>query len=422
MSGAEPAAKAESGIYCYGRRFGLIFLLLQGWWFALVPGSGQMYDWSSRLWQPVVAATGRALHLPQPVVLVPSGSSDKLFDYVQLLDVLALAALGAAAWLTVERRRRHEQVYGGLLRLFLRYEVAALMLSYGIAKVLEIQFPAPQGARLVEPFGAASPMGLLWTFMGFSRPYKVFLGVAEMGGGLLLLFRRTTPLGALVVAGIMTNVFMLNLCFDVPVKLGSGQILVMALLVLGPDLRRLAHVLVLNRPAAAVVLDREWPRRWMRWAAAGLKVALVGWILYANALDEVVEALQPEVHWAVEGLYRVETMVRGGQVEAPDLSNGGRWRYVAIDSQLARVVIRHIDDSAERFGAKVDAARQKVTLTPSGGPPIEVSYERRADGGMSWTGVFGGQPVTARLVPVDLHTFLLRNRGFHWISETNFNR
>jgi len=39
---------------------------------------------------------------------------------------------------------------------------------------------------MIEPLGEFSPMGLMWTFMGYSKGYNRFVGGAEMLGGILL--------------------------------------------------------------------------------------------------------------------------------------------------------------------------------------------------------------------------------------------
>src|SRR6185436_5234324 len=111
------------------------------------------------------------------------------------------------------------------------YQLFAQMLSYGIAKVLKLQFAAIGPIGLLRTYGEDSPMRLLWAFMGHSRPYNWFIGLSEVVGGVLLLFRRTTTLGALLLIAVMTNVVMLNLCYDVPVKLHASHLLIAAIVV-----------------------------------------------------------------------------------------------------------------------------------------------------------------------------------------------
>jgi hypothetical protein len=99
------------------------------------------------------------------------------------------------------------------------------MITYGVLKVIELQFSPPTPDRLIQTYGESSPMGLIWTLMGFSSLYCFFGGAGEVLGGLLLSLRRTTLLGALVCIGVLANVVMINLSFDVPVKLFSSHLL-----------------------------------------------------------------------------------------------------------------------------------------------------------------------------------------------------
>lgn len=50
----------------------------------------------------------------------------------------------------------------------------------------------------------------------------------------------STPLWTVAV---MANVFMLNLCYDVPVKLFSFQLLLLAIVVAAPDVPRLVAMI-----------------------------------------------------------------------------------------------------------------------------------------------------------------------------------
>ena len=63
-------------------------------------------------------------------------------------------------------------------------------------------------------------MGLAWTFLGFSKGYNLFMGVAELMAGLLL-FRRTVAIGAIITLMTTANVMAVNYFYDVPVKIVS---------------------------------------------------------------------------------------------------------------------------------------------------------------------------------------------------------
>src|SRR5437016_10271632 len=77
-------------------------------------------------------------------------------------------------------------------------------------------------------------------------PYQVFTGLVEVAGGLLLLTPRTTMMGALLCLASMIQVFILNMTYDVGVKILSFQLVVMSLFLLAPDFPRLANVFFRN--------------------------------------------------------------------------------------------------------------------------------------------------------------------------------
>ena len=166
---------------------------------------------------------------------------------------MVLAAIGITAiWSVLDRKRPN---YGHLyqwLRIFMRLVAGWAMLGYGVKKLVGAQFPPPDLPRLMQPFGQASPMGMLWTFMGASALYSFFGGFGETLGGVLLMIPRFTTLGALISGAMMTNVLMLNLCYDVPRKIFSVHLVLICLFLLIPDFRRLGNVLIFNRRADPV--------------------------------------------------------------------------------------------------------------------------------------------------------------------------
>ena len=195
--------------------------------------------------------TWTAVHLfgvTKPLVYF-SGSGDKIFDWVLLFVMVVFTAIATAIWSIVDRRREN---YVGLhkwFRLVIRICLAGQMFAYGWAKAVPLQMPFPYLTKLVEPYGNFSHMGVLWASIGASPAYEIFAGCAEMLGGLLLIVPRTTTLGALVCLADMTQVFMLNMTYDVPVKLLSFHLILLSLFLLAPDLQRLANIFFLNRAA-----------------------------------------------------------------------------------------------------------------------------------------------------------------------------
>jgi hypothetical protein len=221
--------------------------------FNLVPGLEKLFGWYSSLFAVLTTWTGaHILHLSQPVVWSPLLGSDSLFRWVEDLVKLMLAMIAAGVWTLLDRKRPHYRSLQEWLWLYVRLVLGAAMLSYGALKVIKVQFPDLFLWRLLSPYGDSWPMGLLWSFMGYSKIYNLFTGLVEMAGGTLLFIPRLATLGALISVGAMANVFMLNLGYDVNVKLYSLNLLLMGIYLLTPEARRLLNVFVLNRATAPV--------------------------------------------------------------------------------------------------------------------------------------------------------------------------
>jgi hypothetical protein len=77
-----------------------------------------------------------------------TGSGDTMISHVQVFVVLVLALGGTLVWSILDRRRAG---YSGLargFRVYLRYALAFVLLSYGFAKVPPMQFQPGRAARV----------------------------------------------------------------------------------------------------------------------------------------------------------------------------------------------------------------------------------------------------------------------------------
>lgn len=91
------------------------------------------------------------------------------------------------------------------LYLALRYYVAFTLLTYGFAKVMGAQFTVLD-SQLAKPMGEVSGFWLTWYYFGYSTVYSNIIAFTQIGGALLLCFRRTAALGALILLPVMVNI------------------------------------------------------------------------------------------------------------------------------------------------------------------------------------------------------------------------
>lgn len=362
----------------------------------------------------------------------PSGSGDTMFDWMRVFTFLVVAALATAVWTWLGRRRKEHARLDDWLRVYVRFYLAIFMLSYGAAKAIKSQFGFPGLDELLQPIGESSPMGLVWDFMGASTAYTMFTGVVEMLGGFLLAFRRTTVLGALVSTGAMANVLMLNLFYDVPVKLFSAHLLLMGVFLTLPHLKRLADLFLLNRRVERFEerpLFTDPRRNLMARVASITGTAFVllfaGWSLYGSwkSSHEWGDSRpRPPLH----GIWVAEEMVVDGVVRPPLLTDATRWRYLVFDYPDF-VSLRLMDSKSENgrqaYRIKVDEARGRLTFTKWRDVKWRTAftYRRPAPDVLEMQGTMDGQAIRARLRRMDERRFVLVSRGFHWVNEYPFN-
>lgn len=427
--GAEQAP--EEARWGLGRRiafrFAFAYLVLYSLPFPVgeLPWTESLRERYYELWDVIVPWVGaRALDLD--VMRLPSGSSDTMFDYVQLLTFALVAVTVTLVWSVADRRRPGYARLQAGLRVYVRYFLATAMLSYGLAKVFKTQFGFPSLEQLTQPLGEASPMGLVWRFMGYSKGYNLFTGGAEVLGAVLLCFRRTTTLGALVVVAVMSNVVALNFFYDVPVKLLSSHLLLMAGLLLLPDLRRLADFFVFNRAVAPVVLRTPFSAPWMERASRGVKVLFVGWFVYSmttSAMELRATYGDAAPRSPLHGIYKVESFAWNGQEVPPLVTDATRWKTVVF-SGTQSVKLTMMDDSVKRYRVSLRPEEMGLTLSPRDEPeaPMLFDYAQAGADSLVLEGRFGDDTLRIQLAREDDSRLLLLHRGFHWINEQPFNR
>ena len=403
-------------------RFAFVYLVLYNLPFPLnvFPYVDKTAEWYNSIWTWIVPHVGRAI-FNIDVPSVANGSGDRMFDYLLVSCLLLICLVIAVIWTIFDRKRLSYPTLYRWLNLYVRFSLGTAMIGYGAFKVISSQFPPPTLDRLMQSYGDSSPMGLLWTFMGASEPYTMFVGFGEMISGILLFPRKTSTLGALMSIAILSNVVALNFSYDVPVKLYSSHLLAMAIFVLLPDVRRLANLFILNRQVEGVRFQPLFRRTvWHRGAlvfASLFLIAVVGTSLY-QSYDQRRRFIAQRS--PLYGVWEVEEFSVG---QSTPTTIAQRWRRIVFDSPY-RIVVQTATDLQERFGLQLDREKRTLTLRRREDPGWNavLTYEQVSPEVITLAGPFNGSEMTARLRRTEDRKFLLTDRGFHWINEFPFNR
>jgi uncharacterized membrane protein YphA (DoxX/SURF4 family) len=365
------------------------------------------------------------LGIREPITVLPNGSGDTTWNYVQLFGMVMISLIVGTAWVFADRRRPNYVGLHAWTMVIVRHALAWAMVMYGLIKVFKAQFPFPGLTTLTQTYGEASPMGLAWTFMGYSSGYNLFTGSAEVLAGVLLLTRRTTTLGALVAIGVTANVAAMNYCYDIPVKLFSSTLLLMAVYLFADDARRFFDLLVFNRATAPVELRPHFTRPWARRLRVALKVvfvlllALIGLQAWFQAREYGPDGPREPLY----GLYEVESFRVGDVVRPPLTTDGPRWRQFIVE-QFGFVAVRTMDGKRTFFASETDVDARTISLERRGDQPVTLTlhYEQPEPDALVLRGDIPEGPAEITLRRRDPRDFELVKRGFHWVNEYPYNR
>jgi hypothetical protein len=94
---------------------------------------------------------------------------------------------------------------------WLRYISAFLLLGYGSSKLAHLQFHLNQ-ALAQRPVSSLTGFQLTWYYYGYSRVYSIILGLTQIIGAALLLFRKSALGGAVLMMPVVVNILLPKSC------------------------------------------------------------------------------------------------------------------------------------------------------------------------------------------------------------------
>ena len=413
-------------------RFSFVYLALLGISFpsfplGYIPGVNFLLQKYTNLLHIIVPWVGKhILHLSYDITVFTNGSGDTTYDWVLMLFWLAMAALITAVWSVLARQRTHHEKLFQWARIYLRLSLANGMIIYGAAKAFPLQMGIPTFTKLLQPYGEASPMGILWTSIGASPAYTTFTGCVELLGGIVLIFPWLTTLGALVSGAAMFEVFALNMCYDVPVKIFSFHMILMAVFLLAPDMRRLSNLLILNRAIEPVQRPPLFKRLWANRVAVAVIVSCGLYILGTNlygARQAYKNSPRNGPKPPLYGVWVVEEFSLDGQLRPPLTTDQARWQRMIFQFPGA-TTIQPMTGPNQGYRVQVEMEKKTFTLSKANDKnwKADFTFEQPTPELITVTGQMDGHQTQAKLRRFDESKFLLINSGFHWINERPFNR
>jgi len=397
----------------------------------MIPGISFFYELYGKADQWIVELVNtNLLHVKDQLNSQGGGSGDTSYNWAQFYTYLLLSAFGCLVWTLIDRKRGKYDLLDFILKNLVRFKICFTAFSYGIIKLFALQMPEPNLNQLVTPLGDFLPMRLSWMFIGYSTSYQVFSGIMEVMVGLLLLNRKTVTLGALLGTAVFTHVFLLNMSYDIPVKLYSMQIMICCLYLAHYDWHRVVNFFILNKSAEpAISFNYPLTKKWQRIGRVLFKIGFIYLAVFLTFQQSwgryKTEVSKADLKPITSGIYAIKTFVKNSDT-IPDLGNGEMsWRdFIFEKGGLGSI---HTSDTlfTQRyrrgyFTYQVDTARQVIKFIKfrNTTPLFEMYYKILDDRTISLWGIVRDESLRFELVRTDRH-FQLTEKQFHWISEAN---
>lgn len=350
-----------------------------------------------------------------------TGSGDTTFDYIRLIATTAIAFFVTLIVFVFTATKHNYHKLSVLIFTYARYYLALFLLSYGFAKFHDGQFPFPEVGRLDQKFGDASPMGLLWTFMGYSKSYVVFSGICEVLGGFLLFFRRTTVLGAIISLMVMINVVMLNFAYDVPVKLLSSHLALISIFILSPNIVNLIQFFIFRKAVSLKVVKLELTNRWLRYGRIAAKSLIIIAFPVLFVISSLIKIDDQPMH-SLNAEFTTEEFIKNNDTILPFQNDSTRWNKFFITDNFGKIIFD--DDKELNYKVDVHGTSQIMSLTPYSNTVVtyKLKYDIIHNNNFVVSGLFGSDSISATFKLKRKEDYELVKRGFHWINEYPYNR
>ncbi|WPU92745.1 DoxX family protein [Mucilaginibacter sabulilitoris] len=368
-----------------------------------------------------------------------------LNTYADWLVILAIALIGTVIWSFRYKDTNYNKLYYWI-RVIVRYRLAIGIIAYGFIKFFPLQSPYPSLSNLNTHYGEFSRWKLFSLSLGIVPNYEAFLGLVEILAGSLLLFRKTSTIGALMVVIFTGNVFMSNLAYEGGEAPYSLYLIVLGLFLLAFDAIRLFVLIGLERPVEPngfkIVLSQKWQRNRLilKTLFIFFFVFLYGYKTWSAYHHEIYQFPQTVGLKNASGLYDVAEFKVNSTTLPYSVTDTNRWKNVVfekwatlsigtnkplkIDSAVTEEINdRDADRSYEEAGSvgrryysyQIDEAKQQLILQNKNhnypDDKLVLHYTRPDDSKLVLTGVEGRDTVYAVLNKIDKKYLLQEAAG-----------
>ena len=346
--------------------------------------------------------------------------SDSRAMYLHTFLLILISTMGGTVSFYLDKDGRHYTRIKYWFRIAIAWYLSLQLFKYGFDKLFKHQFYLPEPNTLFTPLGYLSRDILYWSTIGASYSYNVFMGLLEIIPACFLLFKRTRLFGALIAMAVMLNVLMINLGFDISVKLYSAFLLLLSGIIIAPDIKRLYSVLVADKAYEPKVVKPSIDSpRWIIISAIA-KSLVIGLILFECLYIYVItgnfnddRAARPYLH----GAYDVTFLKRNKATHTSSIGDWGRLKRIFIHRR-GYFITQYENDAMQDYKLINDLEMGRLNLEQYNGSNIVFDYRySEKDSLLRLKGLVGTDSIEIVAKQVDLKKLPLMQGEFHWTVQ-----
>lgn len=218
------------------------------------------------------------------------------------------------------------------------------------------------------------------------------------------------------------HVAVMNFTYDIPVKLFSTHLFLMALFIFSTDVKRFINVFIKNKSTESYnyynPINNKTYHKVIFWCKSILLILIAGLFFIQMAGNDRGKNYnnKPPLY----GVWEVEEYIKEGDTLKPIITDAERWRYLIIE-EPHRAIVKTMNESNNPYTFETDTVAKKVMI--SMGVTKPKSYNFHYDLLNHDMLILEGSLYFYNLkIKLKRKELLLDSREFNWINETPYNR
>jgi hypothetical protein len=280
---------------------------------------------------------------------------------------IVVAIIGTAIWNSLDKEKKEYNVLYYWLRVFVRYRLAFVLITYGFIKLFPLQMPYPSLSNLYTNYGDYFAWKIYFQTVGIAPKYESFLGFVEILAAFLIINRRTTTFGVGLIFGFIGNVAVVNGFYDIGELVTSSLIVLLAVFLFVKDIPRLYYLLIQELPTRANKFIPQFRESGVRKARLYLRSAFLLFVLlfayksYDSFFHDPYKIPKTPGLANAYGYYRVKQFTINGDTIPYSKTDLQRWQDVIFEKWSTLTIKSNkpvkIDFSSGEVAAEKDIDR-----------------------------------------------------------------